>query len=114
VRPLVVFPALALLAVGAARADDPPGVSIGAELIIENGTMVVDNVDKGGPAEKAGLKAGDVIVRINDLVIREKGVTAREVEAAGNEILKHKPGDKIRLTVKRDGKEYKVELTVGK
>jgi C-terminal processing protease CtpA/Prc len=114
VRPLVVFTAWTLLAVGAARADDPPEVSIGAELIIENGALVVANVDEGGSAEKAGLKAGDVIIRINNLVVREKGLTGKEVEAAGNEILKHKPGDKIRLTVKRDGKEHKVELTVSK
>jgi S1-C subfamily serine protease len=114
VRPLVSFTALTLLAFGAARADDPPAGSIGAEFSIENGTLVVDNIVEGGPADKAGVKAGDVIVRINDLAVREKGLTAREVEAAGNEILKHKPGDRIKLTVKRDGKEHKLEVTLGK
>lgn len=113
-RPFVLVAALGLLFVGAARADDPPEGSIGAELSIENDTLVVGSIDPGGPAEKAGLKAGDVIVKINDLVVREKGLTAKEVEAAGEEILKHKPGAKIKLTIKRDGKEHKLELTVGK
>ncbi len=113
-RSLVSFTALALLVAGVAYADDQPEVSIGAELTIDNDTLVVDNIDQGGPAEKAGLKAGDVIVRINDLVVKEKGLTAKDVEAAGNEILKHKPGDKIKLTVKRNGKEHTLEVTVGK
>jgi predicted metalloprotease with PDZ domain len=112
VRPLLLLAALGLLIVGAARADDPP--AIGAELSIDNDTLVVDNIVPGGPAEKAGLKAGDVIIKINNLQLKEKGLTAKEVEAAGNEILKQKPGDKIKLTVKREGKEHKLELTVGK
>jgi putative serine protease PepD len=106
--------ALGLLAVGAARADDPPEDPLGAELFIDNDSLAVGNVEPGGPAEKAGLKVGDVIVRINDLVVKEKGLTARDVEAAGNEILKHKPGDKIKLTVKRAGKEHRLTVTVGK
>jgi len=111
-RPLAALVAIGLLAAGAAFAAEPG--SIGAELTIHNGSLVVDNVDEGGPAEKAGVKAGDVIVRINDLVVKEKGLTAKDVEAAGKEILKHKPGEKIKLTVKRDGKERKLEVTLGK
>jgi hypothetical protein len=42
------------------------------------------------------------------------GLTAKNVEAAGKEIHKHKPGDKVRLTVNRDCKEHNLELTVGK
>lgn len=70
-RPLVVFTAWTLLAVGAVRADDPPEVSIGAELIIENGALVVANVDEGGSAEKAGLKAGDVITKVGDKKVED-------------------------------------------
>jgi putative serine protease PepD len=114
VRPLASFTAIALLVVAPAWADDAPEGSIGAELTINNGSLVVDNIDAGGPAEKAGLKAGDVIIRINDLVLKEKGPAAKDVEAAGDEILKHKPGQKIKLTVKRGGKEHRLELTVGK
>ena len=97
-RPLVLLTALGLLEVGAARADDSAAGSIGAELSVDNDTLVVDGVDPGGRAEKAGLKAGDVIIKINDLVVKEKGLTAKEVEAAGN--AKHQPGDKIEPTVR--------------
>jgi putative serine protease PepD len=106
--------AVILLAVGAARADRPPAGSIGAELSVDNGSLVVDNVDPGGPAEKAGVKAGDVVVKINDLVVKEKGLAARDVEMAGQEIAKHEPGDKLKLTVKRGGKEHRLEVTLGK
>jgi putative serine protease PepD len=114
-RPLVALVALVavgLLAGGAAFAAEPG--SIGAELTVSNGSLVVDNIDEGGPAAKAGVRAGDVIVRINDLAVKEKGLTAKDVEAAGKEIAKHKPGEKIKLTVKRDGKERKLDVTVGK
>ena len=88
-------------------------LAAGADDILTN-ARVVDSVAEGGPAEKAGLKAGDVIVKINDLVVKETGLAAKDVEAAGNEILKHKAGDKIKLTVKREGKEHRLEVTVGK
>jgi S1-C subfamily serine protease len=114
VRPLASLVATTLLAVGATRADSPPAGSIGAELTIHNATLVVDNVDDGGPAAKAGVKAGDVVIKINDLVVKEKGLTAKDVEAAGAELAKYKPGQKIKLTVKRGGKEHKLEVTVGK
>jgi S1-C subfamily serine protease len=49
------------------------------------------------------VKSGDVV----------KGRTASEADAAGNEIRQYKPGEKIGLTVKRDGKEHRRAGTVG-
>ena len=72
-RSLALLAALGLPVVVTARTDNSPeGGNIGAELTIENGTLVVDNIDEGGPAEKAGLKVGDVVTKINDLVVKEK------------------------------------------
>jgi S1-C subfamily serine protease len=100
--------AIACLLVGPAlRADDPPEGSIGVQVKLEDGKIVVVEPIKGGPAEKAGVKANDVIVKVNDL-------KADDLEATVKEITKHKPGNKVKLTVNRDGKDMTIEVTVGK
>ncbi|HEY7486261.1 MAG TPA: trypsin-like peptidase domain-containing protein [Streptosporangiaceae bacterium] len=59
----------------------------------------------GGPAEKAGLKPGDVITNFDG-----KPVTQPEELIAL--IRSHAPGDKVKLTYQRDGKSTTVELTL--
>lgn len=65
-------------------------------------------VEKDSPADKAGLKSGDVVVKVDDRLV-EGGVG---LIAA---IRSHRVGDKVTLTVLRDGKEpeQKVEVTLG-
>jgi putative serine protease PepD len=63
-------------------------------------------VTPNGPAAKAGLKAGDVITKFDDTPI-DSGPTLI------GEIWTHKPGDKVTITYKRDGKESKAEVTLG-
>ena len=60
----------------------------------------------GGPADKAGLKPGDVITKFGDMPI-DSGPTLI------SEIWTHKPGDQVPLTYKRDGKETTVTITLG-
>ncbi|MFC8678493.1 trypsin-like peptidase domain-containing protein [Streptomyces griseorubiginosus] len=63
-------------------------------------------VSKGGPGEKAGLKAGDVIT----------GVDGRPVHSGDELIVRtraHRPGDLLRLTLERAGREFTVTLTLG-
>lgn len=96
---LVVGPAL--------RAEEPPEGSIGVQVKTEDGKIVVVEPIKGGPADKAGVKANDVILKVND-------VKAETAEQTAKEIVKHKPGEKIKLTVNRDGKDQVIEVTVGK
>ncbi|MFD9790792.1 S1C family serine protease [Streptomyces sp. NPDC059070] len=60
----------------------------------------------GGPADKAGLKPGDVITKFGDTVI-DSGPTLI------SEIWTHKPGDQVPLTYQRDGKETTVTVTLG-
>jgi S1-C subfamily serine protease len=63
-------------------------------------------VGENSPAEKAGLKSGDVIVKVQDKPVK----TLDELM----EIMhKTKPGDKLAVTVKRDGKEQTVNVTLG-
>jgi serine protease Do len=66
----------------------------------------VTSVTKESAAEKAGLKEGDIITKIDKETINGDGDVARAIRA-------HKPGDKVAITVLRDGKEQNLhaELT---
>ncbi|MFI7320469.1 trypsin-like peptidase domain-containing protein [Streptomyces venezuelae] len=63
-------------------------------------------VTPNGPADKAGLKPGDVITKLDDMVI-DSGPTLI------GQIWTHKPGDKVKITYERDGKEHTVDVTLG-
>ncbi|SCF64232.1 S1C family serine protease [Streptomyces sp. Ncost-T10-10d] len=78
----------------------------GGAAIPDQGTGGTAAVAKGGPADRAGLKAGDVITKFNDTVI-DSGPTLI------GEIWTHKPGDRVTLTYKRDGKTATAEVTLG-
>src|SRR5215213_8362447 len=82
--------AVALVAFGPARAEDPPEGSIGVR-----------------------IKAGDVIVKVDDYKVKDN-VEQDDLQDTVKEIVKHKPGTKIKLGIKRDGKDMTVEVTVGK
>ncbi|MDT3399636.1 trypsin-like peptidase domain-containing protein, partial [Streptomyces sp. B1866] len=64
------------------------------------------SVVPGGPADRAGLRPGDLITKLDDTAI-DSGPTLI------SEIWAHKPGDKVSLTYERDGKEKTVEVTLG-
>lgn len=68
--------------------------------------VFVNEIEKGGAAEKADIHVGDVIVKIDDKII--------ESQSTYDEILSyHSPGDYITITLRRSGKllEKKVQLT---
>ena len=69
--------------------------------------LKVKRIAKGGPAEKAGLKVGDVITKIDaKKVLTQKGF---------NETLgKFDSGAVLKLKVERDGKEQELSVTLGK
>src|SRR5947209_10732814 len=72
----------------------------------DNGAKL-NEVTKGSAADKAGLKEGDVITKIND----NKIVAADDLYDA---IGKYKPEDKVTITYKRDGKENTTTATLDK
>ncbi|MET9801856.1 trypsin-like peptidase domain-containing protein [Streptomyces sp. NPDC006368] len=74
--------------------------------IAEQGAGGTPAVTPNGPAAKAGLKPGDVIVKFGDRAI-DSGPTLI------SEIWTHKPGDTVPLTYKRDGRETTVRVTLG-
>ncbi len=67
---------------------------------------LVAAVEKGGPAEKAGLEPGDVILRFNDKAVTQSSDLPRLV---GNTM----PGSKASLQIWRAGAGKEVSLTVG-
>ncbi len=71
----------------------------------EQGAEVQD-VTKESAAEKAGLKAKDIITRIGDKKIEGPDDLAEAVR-------KHKPGDKVTVTILRNGKEQKINAELG-
>ena len=70
-----------------------------------DGVVVTDTV-KGSPAETAGLKKYDVITKIGDKEIKNILELRRELYA-------YNVGDKVELTVLREGKETKIQVTLG-
>jgi serine protease Do len=73
---------------------------------VKNGEgVLVRSVEKGGPAEKGGLKAGDVIIRIGDEKLSDRSDFARLMR-------KYRSGGKLTLVVVRDKHEqtFSVEL----
>ncbi|MGR3934598.1 trypsin-like peptidase domain-containing protein [Streptomyces sp. BRA346] len=63
-------------------------------------------VTPDGPGDKAGIEAGDVITEVD-------GVRVHSGQELIVKIRSHRPGDRLRLTLKRDGDERTVELTLG-
>lgn len=63
-------------------------------------------VRAGSPAEQAGIRAGDVIVRLGEMDVHDlQGLT--------NALRAHKPGDTVRIDVLRDGQRLTVTATLG-
>ena len=71
---------------------------------VDTGVAVVEVV-ASSPAAKAGLQKGDIITKIGD----EKASTVAKLRY---ELYKHSPGDKVKLTYNRGGKEYTTEVTL--
>ncbi|HLY39830.1 MAG TPA: trypsin-like peptidase domain-containing protein [Terracidiphilus sp.] len=71
----------------------------------KNGVLVQE-VQPGGPADKAGLKPGDIITSVD-------GRSIKDGEDLVNEIASRHPGSSLRLGYMRDGKQNDTTVTVG-
>lgn len=66
----------------------------------------VTKLAPGGSAETAGIKVGDVLLRLDGEVLDTK-------EKLTAMIFEHFPGDELALVVQRDGKEIEIKATLG-
>ncbi len=87
--------------------DAPRQVYMGivGESLPNDGGAKLNEITPDGPADKAGLKSGDV-------VIKAEGKPVAKYEDLVELIQAGKGGDKIKLTVKRDGKEIDLVVTL--
>jgi carboxyl-terminal processing protease len=72
---------------------------IGIQFRIEKDTIMVIQTIPGGPSEKAGLLAGDRIVKINDSLVAGTGMTSN----GAVKLLKGKRGSEVEVSVFRRG-----------
>ena len=71
------------------------------------GGVLVSDVQSGTPAAKAGLRQGDVIIKLN-------GVELANMADLRNRVAMLTPGSKADMTLIRDGKEQNLGVTIGK
>lgn len=72
----------------------------------DSGAATIEQVVNGSPADDAGLQAGDQVTAVD-------GKTIDSGDALRDAIDAKKPGDKITLTIKRNGNERTVQVTLG-
>lgn len=68
--------------------------------------VYVQAVESGSPAAKGGLQKGDKIIKVN-------GVEVENSSFFKFELYKHDIGDKVEITIERDGKEKTLTVTLG-
>jgi S1-C subfamily serine protease len=73
-----------------------PNVSSGA---------VIGSVNTGGPAESAGIQAGDVVKRVDGQEIRDATGLSSYVNTKA-------PGDKVKVTIERNGSKQDLDVTL--
>ncbi len=78
-------------------------VKTGAYVYSDNSSPAVVS---GSPADKAGIKKGDIIVKINDVEVGTRGGVA-------SLIAEYAPGDTVGLTINRGGQVEVVKVTLG-
>ena len=69
--------------------------------------VIVTSIVKGSPAEKGGIKTGDIVIELN-------GSKVSSMAEFKYELYKYKPGDNVKIKVNRDGNEKELDITLTK
>jgi S1-C subfamily serine protease len=80
------------------------GLTLGAG--VKEGTVRVERVDAGGPADLAGIRSGDLLLDV-------EGHKIRSAYQAVDLILKKQPGDQVQLQLEQQGRNRQLALTLG-
>ena len=75
------------------------------DLPVDYGALIGDVVEDS-PADRAGLKSGDVILKID-------GKKVKDIDFLRNEVASREPGTEVELLIYRDGKEKTVRVELG-
>ncbi|WP_027713349.1 outer membrane-stress sensor serine endopeptidase DegS [Dickeya chrysanthemi] len=67
--------------------------------------IVVSKIDDGGPADKAGMKEGDLLLEVNNK-------PARSVLETMDQVAEIRPGSVIPVVILRDNQEIKLNMTI--
>jgi carboxyl-terminal processing protease len=79
---------------------------LGIEVGMENGFVKVISPIDDTPAQKAGIKAGDLIIRLDDKPV--KGMNLNDAV----KLMRGEPGSEIVLTVVREGVEQPIKIKI--
>jgi len=75
---------------------------------VDGSSVVIAGVEKGGPAARAGLRAGEVITAVD-------GHPVPTADALSTYLADRQPGQKVRVELRdRDGSKRTVEVTLGR
>jgi Do/DeqQ family serine protease len=76
-------------------------------LELKNGTgVIVSSVQEGGAAERAGVRRGDVIIKLN-------GADVKDSNSFRNRVASTAPNSQVMLTIIRNGREQELSATLG-
>jgi serine protease Do len=84
--------------------DITPELAIGLDLSDRQGVLV-NEIRENGPAQRAGIKPGDMLISIN-------GIPLRDIEHANRVVFGAKVGDELEIEIKRRGDTKKVTLVL--
>lgn len=79
---------------------------LGIEVTMENGFVKVVSPIDDTPAQRAGVKAGDLVVRLDDQPV--KGMSLGDAV----KLMRGEPGSTIELTIMREGEEAPLKITI--
>ncbi len=81
---------------------------LGIEVTMENGFVKVISPIDDTPAQKAGVKAGDLIIKLDEKTV--KGMGLNEAVKA----MRGEPGSKIAITIVREGEDAPLKFTISR